>query len=147
MVLEQKALTAALRILKIRPRSCAEIRKHLLGKGIDANIVETTITELENRDLVGDERFAMEWTENRALGGQYGPLRVRHELEKKMVDLALIKAALDIFYPPAEQRQKVMDLWKEFGNAVRMEPARHARKLVSRGFDQDLVAEAAETAL
>lgn len=147
MLLEKKALASALRILKIRPRSCAEIRKYLLGKGIDLEAVEITITELEKRTLIDDERFAMEWTENRALGERYGPIRVRHELEKKMIDLDLINAALDIYYPPAEQRQKVMDLWKGFGSAVQMDSARLARKLVSRGFDQDFVAEAAEKIL
>ena len=52
------AKTAALRLLKFRPRSEAELKSRLAEKGFGDETVQAVVEEMRRTGLVGDARFA-----------------------------------------------------------------------------------------
>jgi regulatory protein len=63
---DEVAFQAALRYLNYRPRSEAEIRKHLGEKGYSEVAVETTLQRLQQGHLIDDRQFAHDWVENQS---------------------------------------------------------------------------------
>ena len=139
MSIPQKARTLALRLLKIRPRSCGELETRLAQKGHAPEEIRRVVEELQKNSLIDDRRFAMEWAENRALGEKYGPFRVREELRKKGVARELVQEALDLHFSPKSQRERVQKQWQGLRSTTKAQNM--ARLLVGRGFDPELVEE------
>lgn len=86
------ALKLALRLLKVRDRSEAELRQRLGEKGVPAEAVEDVLRRLRDKNLVNDERTARQWTES-ALRAGHGPERVRRTLESRGISGARAEAA------------------------------------------------------
>jgi regulatory protein len=61
----QRCLEAALRYLDYRPRSEAELRERLSGRGFDDDSIETVLKRLKQQALVNDTAFARFWRDNR----------------------------------------------------------------------------------
>jgi regulatory protein len=61
----QRCLEAALRYLDYRPRSEAELRERLSGRGFDDDSIETALKRLKQQALVNDTAFARFWRDNR----------------------------------------------------------------------------------
>jgi regulatory protein len=55
---EQKVYDKALVFLKIRPHSSSELRRKLIMRGFDKNIIEQTLLTLTSEGLINDEQFA-----------------------------------------------------------------------------------------
>lgn len=53
-----KARTSALRLLKIRPRTEAELRRRLLQKGFAASLQDSVVEEFKRKGLIDDAKFA-----------------------------------------------------------------------------------------
>ncbi len=62
----ERCLTAAFRLLSYRPRSRAELRQRLLGRGFSEIVVDRVLALLGQRGLVDDVAFAHYWADNRA---------------------------------------------------------------------------------
>lgn len=60
-----KAYQSAVRFLGYRPRSRQEIERHLQGKGIPADVVESVLDRLAREEYLDDRAFAAYWVENR----------------------------------------------------------------------------------
>ena len=93
--MHESAYQKALNYLSYRIRSEAEVRKHLVGKGIQEEVVVQVLVRLQNAGLVDDERFARSWVENRS---EYRPRSRRalvYELKRKGVSEAAIHSAVD----------------------------------------------------
>ena len=89
---------AALRLLRYRLRSHAELVARLRRRGFTANVIADVIADLTSQGLVDDARFARVWAENRMSAGQSGPHRVRAELRIKGVPPALIKETVKAIF-------------------------------------------------
>lgn len=89
----QPAREALLRLMKVRPRSAAEVRRKL-EKTFDAQAIEDVIAWAFSCDLLDDARFARLWVEDRLARRPSGRQNLRRELRAKGVDEPLIDAAL-----------------------------------------------------
>ncbi|MDE2028476.1 MAG: regulatory protein RecX [Candidatus Omnitrophica bacterium] len=94
------AKTAALRYLKIRPRSVAELREKLEGKGFSAEEIGVTVSDLTATGLLDDRAFTKSWI-NYRLARPFGFRRIILELKNKGIDPEIIDQAV------AEARENV----------------------------------------
>ncbi len=90
----ETALGRAYRHLGRRDRSVAEMRRHLLSRGADADVAEAAIAELREQDYLDDARFARRFTEDRRALDGWGTDRIERRLLEVGVDRAEIAAAL-----------------------------------------------------
>jgi regulatory protein len=90
----EKAKESALRFIGYRPRSIAEVRQNLRGKGVDDTIIEQVVTRLAELELLDDSAFARYWIEQRETFKPRSPLALRQELQQKGLDRQVIDEAL-----------------------------------------------------
>jgi regulatory protein len=84
----------ALKYLKYRPRSRAEIRNYLQGKSFSDKTILLTIQRLESAGLIDDGEFARLWVENRRRFRPKGRFGLKVELKQKGIEDAIIDSAL-----------------------------------------------------
>jgi regulatory protein len=85
--------TAALRILEYRFNSEAELRRKLVRKGFEADVIEATLARLRDEKWLDDERFAAAFVRARQRK-KVGPHRIRRELGAAGVDRDTIARAV-----------------------------------------------------
>jgi len=83
---------AALRFLKIRPRSIGELKEKLGKKGFSSTEIETTVHDLIASGLLDDRAFTKSWI-NYRLARPFGFRRIIQELKDKGIDQELIEQA------------------------------------------------------
>lgn len=138
---------SALQLLGRREHSRRELRTKLAAKAGSTRALEALLDALEQQGLLSDARFAAGFVRARVARGQ-GPLRIRQELVQKGVGAETVALALE-----AQETD-----WFELAVSVRhkrfgadrpehpKEYARQARFLGYRGFSQEQVRHALETA-
>ncbi len=90
----ETAYQQALHFISYRPRSEMEVRKKLIEKGTDEEVVDTVLARLQAAQLVGDENFAKMWVENRVTFRPRSHRMLRYELKQKGVEEETIQMAL-----------------------------------------------------
>lgn len=90
----ETAYQQALHFISYRPRSEMEVRKKLIEKGTEEEVVDTVLTRLQAAQLVGDENFAKMWVENRVTFRPRSHRMLRYELKQKGVEEETIQMAL-----------------------------------------------------
>lgn len=91
----EKAKQNAIRLISYRPRSVAEVERHLRKKNYDDTIVEQVIKRLVELQLLDDTAFADYWVEQRETFKPRGHVALRQELMQKGVGRRAIEAALE----------------------------------------------------
>jgi regulatory protein len=114
------AYVAALRILKYRFNSEAELRRKLRAKKFEKDDIDVAIARLHSEKWLDDERFAAALVRTRA-NKRVGKLRIRRELQAAGVDQSTAHEALDANVDPERERESLEALC-----------ARRARVLVRR---------------
>ena len=122
------AVEQALRALRHRDRSTAELDARLAQRGVDAAEREQALETLERIGYVDDERFARSRAEQLAARGS-GDALIRHDLAGRGIAAEHIEVALDALEP---ERKRAARLAEERGRSVKT-----ARYLASRGFGAD----------
>ncbi|MCK6625372.1 MAG: RecX family transcriptional regulator [Anaerolineae bacterium] len=89
-----KAYNSAVRYLGYRPRSQAEIERHLHDKGYAPEVAEHVIARLRQEQYLDDEAFAQFWLENRERFRPRGRQALRYEMKQKGLDPAVIENTL-----------------------------------------------------
>ena len=89
------AYQKALHFLGYRPRSSAELRQNLTKKGISDDLVEQTVTRLQQAGLINDQEFASAWVENRNTFQPRSRSALRMELHRKGLNDEVIQPVLD----------------------------------------------------
>lgn len=89
------AYQKALHFLGYRPRSSAEVRQNLTKKGISDDLVEQTVTRLQQAGLINDQEFASAWVENRNTFQPRSRSALRMELHRKGLNDEVIQPVLD----------------------------------------------------
>ncbi len=136
--------------LSFKPRTRAQVVKHLSEKGFDEEEIEQTVKELEEYHYIDDLQFAVMFAEMGFDKGR-GEMRIRRELAEKGVSSDVADAA---FYELKDEEripdpyekaleigmQTVMnstpaDTWEEKQKLQ----AKVARKLAARGFSGDVI--------
>jgi regulatory protein len=90
-----EVLDAAARFLEARPRSIAEVRQKLIRLGYRVDLVEVTVTRLQDLRYLDDDAFARSLVESRDRARPRGEYALRRELELKGVERSLVDAVLD----------------------------------------------------
>jgi regulatory protein len=122
------ALEQALRALRHRDRSTAELDARLAQRGVGAEEREQALETLERIGYVDDERFARTRAEQLAARGS-GDALIRHDLEGRGIAAEQVEAALTSLEPEPERAARI---------AERRGPGpKTARYLAARGFGAD----------
>lgn len=100
-----KAKDSALRLLAFRPRSSAEIKRHLRDKGYDDHEIEHVVGRLTDLKFVDDRTFAQYWVEQRERFKPRSAFVLRQELRQKGIGDELIEEALDNLDDTASARK------------------------------------------
>lgn len=83
-----------LRYLAYRPRSSAEVRWYLGGKGVSGQVRDRVVDRLTAAKLLDDLAFAQYWVENRETFRPRGKRLLRQELRQKGISDGLIDEIL-----------------------------------------------------
>src|SRR5579875_1566038 len=87
---------ASWRLLAVRPRARAELRRRLLSKGLPEDIVDGQLDHLQERGYLDDAEFARAWVAMRQSGGApRGAAALRAELRSKGVHADLAREAAE----------------------------------------------------
>ena len=137
---------AALRILRVRFNSTAELRRKLRSKGFDREAIEDAVARLREEKWLDDERFAAAFVRSR-VGRSKGRLRIRRELMGAGVDDETIAAAVAQNVNADDERERAAAAArKRLPILVRRYGADAARNkltsyLLKQGYDAALVRE------
>ena len=91
--MSSRCRAAALRSLKIRPRSVYELRAKLAGKGFEPQEIDEVVLYLESIDLLNDRAFTASWIRYR-LARPFGFRRIITELKQKGIAEDIITEAV-----------------------------------------------------
>lgn len=105
-----QAFERAVRFLAPRPRSSAEIRRHLQEKQYDPPTIDGVIDRLQALNYLDDRQFARYWVTNRNEFNPKGSQALRFELRQKGIDNTIIDETLaeldlyDLAYRAAQKK-------------------------------------------
>ena len=142
-----RARQSAFRFISYRPRSIAEVRRNMLGKGYEEAIVETIINDLVEREYLDDEAFAAFWVEQRETFKPRSRLALRQELYEKGVPRDVASRAIsDVDETEAADRaaEKRAYRWSNYDEEAFLE--KMIGYLRRRGFNYRTARKAAERA-
>lgn len=129
----EDAVETALRALRFRDRTSAELDARLERRGVEAEERARALETLERVGYVDDARVARARAESLAARAA-GDELIRHDLEGRGVAAEHVEAALAELEPERERAARVLAR-RGLGPAT-------ARYLASRGFGEDAVAAA-----
>jgi regulatory protein len=137
-------LDAALKILKGRLHSAAELRRKLSVRKWDKQIIDATIDQLIALGYLNDQRFAMVKTSSAAKRRQHGPKRAMAELLKSGVQRDVAERAVEDVYAGADNLSVARDLARKHADRLKkLDPLTARRRLAGmlqrRGFDYDTI--------
>lgn len=90
-----KAKDAALRLLAIRPRSRKELARRLQKKGYGAAEIESVLHQLQEENLLDDERFARLYAEHRLTSRHIGQRMLLAELLQKGINRTVAQSVVN----------------------------------------------------
>jgi regulatory protein len=141
----QKAYDRALHYLSFRPRSQAEVRRNLLAAGLEADLVEATLTRLAAQGYLDDAEFARFWVENRQQFRPKGSQALRGELRQRGVDSETVEAALAGLDPAVSAYEAARPRAIRLAALAQADATVFRRKLgdflLRRGFEYEVVKE------
>ena len=123
-----RGIELAVRALRTRDRSAAELDARLARRGVGDAEREQTLETLERIGYVDDERFARTRAEQLAARGS-GDALIRHDLESRGIADEAVEDALAELEPERERAARIVT---QRGRSVKT-----VRYLASRGFGDD----------
>ncbi len=137
----EAAYAKALRFLSYRPRSEAEMRRYLEGKGLGDADLTSVLERLTRSGWVDDQTFAQTWVENREVFRPRSRRALAAELRQKGVPTESIQSAIAPVNEEAAARRaaegrvrRLKNLpWPEFRNRL-------SSYLARRGFGYEVIA-------
>jgi regulatory protein len=138
---DRELMRAAIAMLARRDFSRAELRRRLLrkaGEDASASQIDRILDDVQSKGLQSEHRFAQEFV--RARQGRFGPVRLRHELQRRGVEASLVDDAIRAHQ--ADEFAAALTLWaRRFAQPAQDAPqrARQSRFLAARGFSHDVI--------
>lgn len=134
---------AAVLYLGNRPRSVAEIRRHLRGKRYDDDAIDGAIDKLRAQRYVDDLDFAKYWVEQRSRFRPKGDRALVSELTSKGLSRETIDAALGEMPAESESDRARRAIARQLRRWESLEVPERKRKihafLAQRGFGYDVI--------
>lgn len=130
---------AALRFLKIRPRSIGELKEKLEMKGFSSTEIETTVLDLKASGSLDDRAFTKSWI-NYRLARPFGFRRIIQELRAKGIDKETIEQAVTEIKGSYDPEKVVLDLaQRRWQRLPAIDPIKKKKRvldfLLRRGFE------------
>jgi len=134
---------AALRFLKIRPRSVYELKEKLEGKGFSSTEIETAVLDLMASGLLDDRAFTKSWITYR-LARPFGFRRIIQELKNKGIDPQIIEQAVAEHEGVYSAEDTALELaQRRWQRLPALDPLKKKKRvmdfLLRRGFDVGIV--------
>jgi regulatory protein len=136
----EAARQRALRIISLRPRSAAEVRRNLTDHGFDEAVIGQVEAWLGTVNLLDDEAFAAYWVEQRETFRPRGAQALRQELRQKGVSADQIEAAVSELDELESARRAIgtrAERWRALDDVAFR--AKIGRYLQARGFGYDVI--------
>ena len=139
----KSAKAAAMRFLKIRPRSIGELKEKLVGKGFSLTDIQITLFDLMASGSLDDRAFTKSWI-NYRLARPFGFIRIIQELKDKGIDQEIIDQALIEIKGSYSAENVALELaqrrWQRLPD---IDPLKKKKRvldfLLRRGFEEDVV--------
>ena len=133
---------AALRFLKIRPRSITELKEKLAAKGFSSPEIVTTVLELMASGLLDDRAFTKSWI-NYRLARPFGFRRIIQEHKAKGIDKEIIEQAVGEFEGSYNPEKAALGLGqRRWQRLTTIDPQKKKKRvldfLIRRGFEEDV---------
>lgn len=142
---EQRAYDAAVRFLSYRPRSRAEVRRHLAENAVDPGIIEAVTERLTGQGYLDDGEFARFWVQNREQFRPKGAHALRAEMRQKGLDPDVIEQAIADLDEAGDAYRAAQARARRLATLAQSDPMAFRRKLrdflLRRGFDGRTVSE------
>lgn len=137
------AYDAAVRYLGPRPRSVAEIKRHLRTKRFDEAAQDKAIDQLRAQRYIDDEAFARYWVEQRLKFRPKGDRALVSELMQKGVARETIDLVIGEADPESETDRARAAIRRPLTRWLAMDDHERKRKihqyLAARGFGYDVI--------
>ncbi len=141
----QRAYDRAVRFLGFRPRSLAEVRRHLARTVDDPDLIAGVLEKLAAQGYLDDAEFARYWVENRKRFRPKGPRALRQELRQRGLSADAIAAALDAVDASHSAYNAARPRAARLADLARTDAASFRRRLgdflARRGFDYETIQE------
>jgi regulatory protein len=147
-----RARQAAMRLLKVRPRTELELRRRLGGLRTARVTIDRVIDDLRHEGHVDDRIFARLWVKEKRQRGDCGKMRIRRDLEAKGIDRDVVADELSGAFSDAEEAELARALARKKMERLGDIPAEEGKRkvysyLLRRGFASDAAGEAARHAV
>lgn len=143
-------MVAAGRLLARRGNFENELRSRLLGAGHDVVAVEAALERLRTLELLDDAALARSWIEERTRAKPRSRQALRRELEGKGVDTEIVEQALVSCAPDDLAQARALAtaaIGRMSGLPLEVQARRLRGRLLSRGFETEIVTEAVRAVL
>lgn len=91
------AYSLAIKYIGIKHRSCYEVYDYLNNKEVERVIIEEVIEKLKNQKYLDDYNYAKSFIHDRINFSNYGPYKIKKELEDKKISSSIIEEELKKF--------------------------------------------------
>lgn len=140
-----KAKDSAFRFLGRRHHSTSELRTKLIKKKYLKEVIDNVLSDLTNRNLLDDEKFANEFIEEKSTRKKIGKNKLKAELFKKGIDRKIIERVIsnvnaDISYDNViSLAHRKFESLKHKNIEKKKIRLKLYSYLVSRGYESDLI--------
>ena len=142
----QQALLKAKNYCAYQERCHSEVKDKLYGFGLNKNKTEQIISTLIEENYLNEERFAISYAGGHFRTKNWGRVKIKYELKKKMVSPYCIKRALSLIDEEAYTKtlnrlaeQKLKTLKGEKNLFIKRKKLQD--HLLQKGYENDLVRE------
>ena len=112
------AYDIAVKYIGVKLRSCFEVHEYLEKKEIDKVIIHEVIEKLKKQNYLNDSVFAKAFVNDRIKFSNYGPYKIKKELDDRKISNSIIEEVLEIFDYSLE-REKLEKLVPKYVKTVR----------------------------
>lgn len=95
----------ALKYLNIKLRSRKELIDYLKKKGFDLSLIDEVINLLTKQGYLDDSIYTTSYIHDKMLMSNYGPNKIRHELESLGIDINIINDKISCFTEDIEEER------------------------------------------
>ena len=146
------AMKAALRLLRVRPRTGGELRRELVRRKHRAEAVTTVLADLDSKGILDDRLFARLWIKERIEKKGFGKRRIASELLSKGVDRSIVDEEIEAGFDEEDElriaeRAASKRLRKLGPVSLETRKRRIYTYLLRNGFSSDIAGEATRSAM
>jgi len=129
------------RLINVRDRSSAELRKRLREAGFTDAVVEEEVEDALSLGLIDDERFTRLYVQGKKRSG-WGQNRIEVEIRRYGIELRYCEGYPESFFTEEEELRRAQECLSCFHSAAKNRWAAQYRRLISKGFSTGITLKA-----